>query len=441
MESILIESAKILVDKKLTAAHLLIEDGIIRKITKLKPSIKADRHIDASGLIALPGLIDAHVHIRDMELSYKETFETGTQAAAAGGFTTVIDMPNTKPPTINVANLAEKMERARNRIYANLAFQGTLVTDPIEVQRMREVGAISFKLFLNKSLETFDSSNEIELHTALNAARSSDSLVTVHAEDGRVISDIQGRSITSGKRSINDFLRAHAPELEISAVKLILKLSAKLGVRVHICHITTAQGVQRVRRIKNATCEATAHHLLLDHSTFKKHGTTAICVPPIRSSESRDQLWNLFVNGQVDILASDHAPHTLEEKKTKDVWKAASGIPGLETSLPLMLTQVWNGKLPLSRLVEAASTVPARIFRLKRKGQLRVGYDADIVLVNPKAKKIIKSSTFLSKAKYSPFDGMRCRGEGVCTIVNGSVVFENGEIVGSPIGKIVRSEQ
>lgn len=441
MQSVLIESAKILVHNELTAANLLIEDGIIRKITKLKPNIPTDGRINADGLVALPGLIDAHVHLRDMDLSYKETFESGTKAAAAGGYTTVIDMPNTRPPTISAANLAEKMQHAHNRIYTNLAFQGTLVTDPMEIRRMKECGAVAFKLYLNKSLETFDSSNETELCNALHAAKSSKALVTVHAEDGRAIRNIQSRSIASGKTTVRDFLKAHVPKMEISAVKSILKLSANSGIRIHICHITTAQAVQLVRKAKNATCEATAHHLLLDHSTFKRHGTKAICVPPIRHSESRRQLWNLFVKGQVNILASDHAPHTLEEKKTKDAWKAMPGVPGLETSLPVMLTQVWNGKLSLNRLVDAASTLPARIFRLKGKGQLREGYDADIVLINPKAKRIIQPSTFLSKAKYSPFEGMHCRGEAVCTIVNGSVVFENGEIIGPPIGKIVRSDK
>ncbi|MGA3297727.1 MAG: dihydroorotase family protein [Candidatus Bathyarchaeia archaeon] len=440
MPSLLIESAKILVNNELTTANLFIVDGIINKITKLKANIQTENRIDARGLLALPGLIDAHVHLRDMDLSYKETFETGTKAAAAGGFTTVIEMPNTRPPTISATALVDKIGHARNQIYTNIAFQAALVDDQMEMQKMKEQGAVAFKLFLNKSLETFNSSDETELRRALSAAKSLDGLVTVHAEDGHAIKQIQERSIALGRTSVNSFLRAHAPRMEVSAVKTILAISTKLNLRVHICHITTAQAVQLVRKSKNATCEATAHHLLLDHSSFKKYGTMAICVPPIRSSESRRQLWSQFVKGRVDILASDHAPHTLEEKKNRNAWKAATGVPGLETSLPVMLTQVWNGKLSLNRLIEAAATLPAKIFGLKGKGRLREGYDADIVLVNPKTKKIIRPRLFLSKAKFSPFEGMHCRGEVVCTIVNGNVVFEHGKIVGPPTGRVVRSD-
>jgi dihydroorotase-like cyclic amidohydrolase len=163
-------------------------------------------------------------------------------------------------------------------------------------------------------------------------------------------------------------------------------------------------------------------------------------VPPIRRSEYRRELWNLFVKGEVDILASDHAPHTLQEKMMEDAWKAASGVPGLETSLPVMLTQVWKGRLSLSTLAKAASTLPAKIFKLHRKGHLQAGYDADIVLIDPKARTTITPSNFLSKAKYSPFEGMRCRGIAVCTIVNGNIVYQDGKIVGLPVGRILRSD-
>jgi dihydroorotase (multifunctional complex type) len=439
MPSILIESVKLLVNDKLTPAHLLLEDGIIKRIGKLKPIAGADETIRADRLIAVPGFIDAHVHLRDMKLAYKETFQTGTQAAAAGGYTTVIDMPNTQPPTSSTLNLAEKTARARGHIFTNIAFQGALIQDATEVHKMKQHGAVAFKLYLNKSLETFNSSDESRLQLALKAAKSSDALVTVHAEDGDAIRRSQANSIASGRRSIRDFLRAHSPGVEVVAVKSILKLCRSLDVRVHICHITAPQSVRLVRASRNATCEATAHHLLLDYSTFKRHGTKSICVPPVRSAGYRRGLWDLFVKGEIDILASDHAPHTLQEKTTEDAWKAASGVPGLETSLPVMLTQVWKGRLSLSRLVRSASTLPALIFRLNRKGRLQIGYDADIVLIDPKARTTIKASEFLSKAKYSPFDGMRCRGVAVCTIVNGNIVYQNGKIVGSAVGRVLRS--
>ena len=188
------------------------------------------------------------------------------------------------------------------------------------------------------------------------------------------------------------------------------------------------------------TCEATAHHLLLNQSIFKKQRTLAICVPPIRSERDREGLWRLFRDGRVDILASDHAPHTLEEKSAPNAWKAASGVPGLETSLPTLFTQISRGRLTVRRLIEATATLPAKIFRLAHKGVLKEGYDADIVLVDPKAKIKIRPEDFLSKAKYSPFKGMPCIGRAAYTVVNGQLVAEKGSIVGPPIGKVAMSD-
>lgn len=437
----MIESAKVLVDNELTTAHIFLEDGAIKRISKLRPIGKADLKIDASRLIALPGMIDSHVHLRDLEWSYKETFETGTQAAAVGGFTTVLDMPNSKPATTNRAALSEKTTRAQGRLFANVGFQGALLDDAAALNEMQDVGAVAFKLYMNKSLETFDSSDDTQLGRALEAAKECNAIVTVHAEDGDAIRSIQDRSLADGKTAITDFLRAHSPKMEVSAVQRILGMTKRLGVRTHICHITIADSVMLVRKTPNSTCEATPHHLLLNQSIFRKQKTLAMCVPPIRSEQQRQGLWRSFRTGEVDILASDHAPHTLEEKTTTDAWKAASGVPGLETSLPTLFTQVSLGKLSLRRLIEATATIPARIFGLKHKGVLKEGYDADIVLLDPKAKVRIRPETFLSKAKYSPFKGMLCIGRAAYTFVNGVLVAEKGGIVGPPAGMVISSDR
>jgi dihydroorotase len=440
LPSILIESTKVPIGNELTIAHILLDDGVIKRISKLRPTETADLKIDGDGLIALPGMIDAHVHLRDLELSYKETFETGTQAAAAGGFTTVLDMPNTRPATTNRENLLEKMSHAQRRLFANVGFQGALVDDAAALKDMRNAGAVAFKLYMNRALETFDSGDDVKLNRALQAAKECDAIVTVHAEDGTAIRSLQEKSIAQDRTAIKDFLRGHSPAIEMAAVRRILTLTSRSGVRTHICHITIPEAVRLVRRTRNATCEATAHHLLLNQSIFRKQSTLAICVPPIRSELHRQRLWRLFRGGRVDILASDHAPHTLEEKNTANAWKAASGVPGLETSLPTLFTQISKGRLTLRRLMEATATLPAKIFRLTHKGVLREGFDADIVLVDPKTKIKIRPEDFLSKAKYSPFKGMQCVGRAAYTIVNGQMVAEKGRIVGPPVGKVAMSD-
>ena len=441
MPSLLIESAQIPVGEELTTAHIFLEDSVIKSISKIRPTSTPDQKIDANGLIALPGMIDAHVHLRDLEFSYKETFETGTRAAAVGGFTTVFDMPNSRPATVSSLNLADKMAKTEGRLYSNVAFQGALVADPNEMKKMVEQGAIAFKLYLNKALVTFDSSDQTGLMNALQAAKQADAIVTVHAEDGDRIRKSQQESIRRGKTGIRDFLRAHAPEIEVYAVRKILGLGSSVGLRLHVCHITVPEAVNLVRKTPNATCEASAHHLLLNQTIFRKQKTLAICVPPIRSEANRNGLWKLFAKGSVDILASDHAPHTLEEKMKDSPWDAASGVPGLETSLPLMFTQVSRGKLSLRRLVEATATLPAKLFRLPRKGELKEGYDADIVLVDPKAKTQVTPENFQSKARYSPFKGYRCVGTAAYTIVNGTIIAERGGIVGPAVGKVAKSDR
>ena len=440
LSSILIESAKILIDDELTTAHLFLEDGKIKRISKLPPAQTPDLKINASGLIAMPGMIDAHVHLRDLEYAYKETFETGTKAAAVGGFTTVLDMPNTRPPTISNKALLEKITHARGRLFANVGFQAALVDDATELMNMRRSGAVAFKLYLNKTLETFDSSTDKKLLHALQAAKVCNVLVTVHAEDGAAIRAIRERSEADGKTTIRDFLRGHTPAIEIAAVRRILAMTKRLGVRAHVCHITTRDAVELVRKTPRTTCEASAHHLLLNQSIFNAQNTLAICVPPIRSELNRRALWRLFCMGKVDILASDHAPHTLEEKTSTNAWNAASGVPGLETSLPLMLTQVFSGKLSLRRLMEATTALPAKIFQLKNKGTLAEGFDADIVLADPKVRFKIRPEAFLSKAKYSPFKGVSSVGKAAYTIVNGTLVAENGAIVGPPAGTVTTSD-
>ena len=381
----------------------------------------------------MPGLIDAHVHLRDMKLSYKEDFTTGTAAAAAGGFTTVLDMPNTLPPTDSDRRLREKARKASRKILVNVGFHGAAVTDPRAVSAMRTAGAFSVKLYLPRPIAPIDVGDDGEIVRVLKAAKEASLPVTVHAEDSSCISK------TQNVHSIRAMVESRADEAETKAVNRILRLNSGIKCQVHFCHITLQTSISVIRSARSArsSSEVTPHHTLLSESSLAKLGWKAWMVPPLRPSSIRGNLFRAMTAGHVTILATDHAPHTIEEKRRQPS-KSPPGVPGLETALPLFLTLINKGQLSFRRLIELLSTSPAKLFGLGSKGKLERGADADVILVNMKAKGKIDPNNFFSKAHYSPFENWQTRGAVRTTIVNGRIVYQDGEIVGRlGVGKVL----
>lgn len=442
--SLNVASVKLLRGKELIEGGISIRNGRIDKICKTTLLPKADRTIDGKGLIALPGLIDVHVHLRDMELSYKEDFSTGTLAAAAGGFTTVLDMPNTKPPTDSAGRLRDKIGKATPMIHVNVGFHGSLPASPLEQQEMKKAGAIGFKLYMNDPASDSWHRDTVRLLESLKRSASFRIPVSCHAESGTEVARLQTRYQVTGRDSFRDFMRAHSPRLELEAVRLITDLALRARCRIHVCHLSTRQALRRVitarRRGARVTCESTPHHLLLNQRKLASKGGLAQMVPPLRSMRDARLLWKSVVNGQIDVIASDHAPHTLEEKTRDSVWEVKPGIPGLETTLPLLLTKVHRRQIGLPMIVELLGSNPARIFGLKRKGRLAAEMDADLVLIDRKQRFRIDSTKFHSKAHFSPFDGLECVGRPMLTIVAGHVVYDHGEFVETHQGKILTHE-
>lgn len=442
--SLRVTDVKMLLGGRLVEGGISIQDGRISRIGKTLLLPKSETNIDGKGLIAIPGLIDAHVHLRDMELAYKEDFSSGTLAAAAGGFTTILDMPNTKPPTTSEERLREKIERAKATIHVNVGFYGALAESAIELRAMIHAGAIAFKLYMNEPNPEAWHHDPRRLLSSLEESASLGVQVACHAETGTQVAKIQRECQAEGKNSVRDFLRAHAPEFEAEAVRRITSLSRRVGASVHLCHMSTQRALKEIsmaRRVGTAvTCEATPHHLLLDQKDLGRKGGLAIMVPPLRKTSDARTLWRALAGGRVNVVASDHAPHSLEEKTATDVWAVKPGIPGLETTLPLLLTRVKRREISLNRIVQALAENPARIFGLQGKGRLAPGTDGDIVLINPKERFKIDSSTFYSKARFSPFDGLECVGRPVTTIVSGRIVYDRGEIVEKNRGEVVTSE-
>lgn len=429
-----IVGGKIYLGGSLVDCGLSIEGGRIMRVGKEANLPHSDERLSAKGFIILPGLIDAHVHMRDMGLSHKEDFGSGTASAVCGGFTTVLDMPNTAPPTDSPKRLLEKMGVAKGKILSNVGFHGMMTSDLNDLNGMAELGIFSLKIFMDRCdwpRETFE--------RVLAACRDLSLPVTFHAER---VDPMGGGSTRGDGRGIEDFLRAHDPQREVSAVEEVIDLISRTGARGHICHISLPESVERLRasRLSGAiTCEVTPHHLLLSRDRYAELGNLAITLPPLRSREEARGLMNDFLKCRIDIVASDHAPHSRDEKLRESVWEVPPGIPGLETTFPLLFTLVTKGDLPLRKMVEALSAKPARLFGIGERGEIREGFMADLIVVDPGAEYALDSSAFKSKAKYSPFDGWRVKGRVVKTIVNGEIVMDGGEIVGKPgIGALLR---
>jgi len=422
-------NTKILTDKGFIEAGISIEANRIYKVAKPPNMPKASKTIDVKGNVTLPGLIDAHVHLRDLELAYKEDFFTGTCAAAAGGFSTVLDMPNTQPPTNTPERLKEKIQRAKNKVIVNVGFYADFPRQYNQFKEMVKNGALAFKVNLFRPSTELNVHQDEPLLSAFKQAKRLNRLVAVHAEEGDIIQKMEEAFRKSGKKSLSHYLKAHSIGREVNTVRRVLKLAGQVGLQTHFCHVSAASSINHLKKFRSRiTCEATPHHLFLTTAELRRLGGIALTAPPIRPSPNASKLWRAVNEGLIDIIASDHAPHALEEKQRENIWEVPPGIPGLETTLPLMLTQVNRGQTSWSRLIQLLATKPAEIFHLAR-GSIQAGGFADLVIVDMDQEYEIDFSKFFSKAKYSPFDGWKVKGKPTKTFVNGQLVMDEGEIV------------
>jgi dihydroorotase len=414
------------------SCSLAIDQGNIFKIGKETNMPKADQKVDLKNLLVLPGLIDAHVHLRDEGKSYKEDFYSGTAAAAAGGITTVLDMPNNVPVTMSVETLRNRMKTAEKKILVNVGFFSEFPKELRETKEILAEGASAFKLFLADQVGGVNISDDEALEAAFRQVSKFKVPVAVHAEDRSLLKEAE-ESRRTFSNDIDAFLKVHSEAAEFRAVERVLAVSRQTSAHIHFCHVSTAAGLKAITEAKKSkmviTCEVTPHHLFLSVDDLKRCGTLALTVPPIREKHQAEALWNGVSRGEIDILVSDHAPHTLEEKTASSVWDVKVGIPGLETTLSLLLTMVKKAGLSITHVVRLLAEKPADIFKLKGRGYLKEGNHADLVIVDLKRRFKIDASKFYSKAKYSPFDGWNTVGKAVKTFVNGELVMEDGEIV------------
>ncbi|MEM1581775.1 MAG: dihydroorotase family protein [Candidatus Bathyarchaeia archaeon] len=440
---LVLKNSKIYVFNRIIEAGLAIDGERIVRIAKETNLPRASEKMDLNGMLVLPGFIDVHVHLRDQELSYKEDFYSGTCAAANGGVTLVMDMPNNKPITMDPLTLKERMKTASRKIIVNVAFYSAFPKDVREIGKIVQTGARAFKIFLSHKVGGLDPSDEGSMLGAFREAAKTGVPIAVHAEDGAFLKEKIKELRLKGREDSDAYSEAHSPDAEIRGIKRAIMLMKESYARMHICHVSTADGIKMIVKAKNSglpiSCEVTPHHLLLSNQHASKFGSIALTNPPLRSSDNVSYLQWALKNGLIDIVASDHAPHELKEKEGASIWDVSTGIAGLESMLPLLLTMINEGRLSIETLIRVLAENPAKIFGFKERGCIVEGAYADLVVVNMKKEWTIDPTAFYSKAKFSPFDGCRVKGKPMKTFVNGVLVMDESEIIAKPgSGKIIR---
>ena len=408
-----------------------IRHGRIAAVGRLHNARSAET-VDCRGLHVLPGVIDTQVHLREPGAEHKEDLETGGRAAVLGGVTGVFEMPNTDPLTVSEASLADKVARASNRMFCDFAFYvGGTRDNARDLARLeRLVGCCGVKVFMGSSTGNLLVPDDPAIAAILAGIRRR---AAFHSEDEPRLLSRRGERRPGDPASHPVWRDVEAARL---ATERLLRLARAAGKRIHVLHVSTAEELPLLAANRDiASVEMTANHLTLEGpEAYERLGTRAQMNPPLRDARNREALWAAVRSGLVDVLGSDHAPHTLEEK-ARTYPDSPSGMPGVQTLVPLMLDHVNKGMLTLERLVDLTSHGPARLFQIARKGRIAEGYDADLTIVDLKREATITNGWIASRCAWTPFDGVKVTGWPVSTVVRGRAVVRDGAIVGSAAGR------
>jgi dihydroorotase len=444
MNQLLIQNGTIVTPNGSFKAEIAVKDGKIWAIGEKGPLPEAMETIDARGLHILPGVIDDHVHFREPGMTYKEDFETGSRAAAAGGVTMIFDMPNTTPPLTDVKNLNEKVTLATGRSYVDFAFYAAITDSNIDqIKPLAEAGIGGFKVFMGETTGYIRCPNDGLIYEAFQRIGETGRRVGAHAENDAILQHIKARLVAQGRKDPIAHLESRPSFAEAEAISRAILLSEAAGNRFHVFHLSTREGLTLVRdaRLRGLpiTAEVLVSHLLLDDRDYGRLGNLIRLNPPIRTQEHQRALWEGLRQGWIDNIATDHAPHSYKEKTAENVWDTACGLIGVETALSLMLTEVNRGRLSLEQYVRLASENPARIWGFyPKKGAIQIGSDADFVLVDLKAKGKVASVKLHNKNTLTPYEGRIVKGLPRYTVLRGKVIMTDGEVVGSPSGEWVK---
>ena len=421
--SLIIKNGSCYIRGKLEKIDVALVDNKIKKIGKIEAN--AEKIFDASNKIVLPGIIDTQTHFREPGSTDKEDLESGSRAAVLGGITSVFEMPNTNPPTSNLVEFDKKLNLAKNRMHCNYAFYFGATPENIDqLSKLKGLkGCCGVKLFAGSSTGKLLVAKEDDIEKVIS---NSDRVVSIHSEDEEIL-NLRKKFIKEG--DVHSHPEWRNVECAMSSTRRVVKIAERYNKQIHVLHVTTREEVDFLAmHKKNVTFEITPQHLTLyAPDCYDKLGTFAQMNPPIRKKEHYDRLWVAVRNSIVDVLGSDHAPHSKEDKNKKYP-VSPSGMPGVQTILPIMLNHVNNEKLSLEQLIKLMCENPCKIFGIKNKGYIKEDFDADLTIIDINKEQTIKDEMIASKCGWTPFNNFTVKGFPVATIVNGKVVMSDGKV-------------
>ena len=423
------KNANITTEDKNFSADIGVKDGVISEIGNLNDN--AETILNLKNLDLIPGVIDTQVHFREPGATHKEDLKSGTKAAILGGVTGIFEMPNTDPSTTNLEALLDKFRRAKDRSYCDYAFYvGGTEDNSKDLPNLEKVdGCCGVKVFMGLSTGSLLVSGDDDLSKIMAEINSRASF---HSEDQ---SHLEERKKFQVQGDTNSHEIWRNDEQCFIATKRIVQIARKYNKNIHILHVSTGQEVEFLANNKDiASVEITPQHLTLSApDCYNELGNYAQMNPPIRDKSHQEKLWNAIGNGVADIIGSDHAPHSREEKD--QVYpNSPSGMPGVQTLVPIMLNHVNNKKLSLNRFVQLTSANPSKLFKIKNKGFIDIGNDADFTVIDMQKERVIENSWIASKCGWTPYDGMKVKGWPVITVIRGNIVMKEDELF-DPIGQ------
>jgi dihydroorotase len=437
---LVIVNGQIVTPDSVFAGSIAIKDGKVLAVGEASAMPPATETFDAKGLHILPGAIDDHVHFRDPGYPHKEDWESGTAAAAFGGVTCVFDMPNTIPPTANGEILSAKHAIAASKAHIDYGLYGLLGDNTIAtVPELIDGGIIGFKLYMGNTFGKIPSPDTGATLECFEVAAATGKRVSLHAENNEIMERRQKRLMAAGIKDQWAHLAARPNVVAIEAVSRAAILAEWTGARIHVLHISTAEELRPLREAKargvDITGETCPHYFLLSTDDYARVPGIIAVNPPVREKQNQQPIFDALVDGTIDVIATDHAPHAYEEKTRNDIWTVDCGFPGVETQMPLMLTQVNAGRMTISDYVRMSAYNPARIWGLyPLKGALLPGSDADIAIVDLERDHVIRDAETQSRSKASPWDGTKVKGLPIHTIVRGRFVMKDRKLVSATKG-------